>query len=82
MTEIVWHPVDETPPRAEDYRIRGTLERGGSRVHCQRARWHPRGRYWSDADGYEILGVTHWAEIGYPEPPWGTIVYPPPPEEA
>jgi hypothetical protein len=42
-------------------------------VQCDRALWHSRAQYWTDADGYEILGVTHWTEPQESESVWHPV---------
>jgi hypothetical protein len=73
MSDVEWHPVSEEPPETGVYRIRGKLQRGSSRVQCDRALWHSRAQYWTDADGYEILGVTHWTEPQESESVWHLV---------
>lgn len=66
MPDVTWHPVDETPPRADEYWVWD-----GKRHHRpQVADWYCSTERWVDPRDHRVIeGVTHWAHIVYPEPP-------------
>ena len=70
MSDVTWHPVDETPP--EDGALCWTWCQYGlglahAAVSDDGVEWYPS----SDPTGEPVTGVaiTHYAEIVYPEPP-------------
>jgi hypothetical protein len=60
MSDIVWHPVGETPPKPNYYAVLGTLEWRGLRVDWGQLYFD--GETWrvSEMAGLCVTGVTHW----------------------
>lgn len=66
MPDVTWIPVDEKPPRADEYWVWDGIRHHRPQV----ADWSPSVSMWLDPrDDGVIEGVTHYAEITYPEPP-------------
>ena len=62
MPDVTWHPVDETPPRADEYWVKQA-----ARTETIIGLWMQG--LWFYPYGHPMKGVTHYAEIELPEPP-------------
>ena len=70
MPDVTWIPVDETP--CGQWARFVSVEDEEDWLPIVKLGWprFPEGNlWWVDENGTKIEGVTHYAEITYPEPP-------------